>query len=119
MWTKPKPKPNHVHAPKLPRGQVKRNTAAWRARAPDTKKARAAAKAQCGDKCFLVPELNKYPICARGSCETDCDGVRAARNITYLIEHRKPGKVSDAARARAMVARQRAIEVGKKSCGWK
>lgn len=103
-------------APLLPRGHVGINTKAWGTRKPNTKEERQQLLDKCGEKCFLVPEGLKYPVCPKGSCEYDCDGIRAARNITYLV-HNKTSN-SDEARERALVARDKAQRLGVEHCGW-
>ena len=64
-----------------PRGS---RTRGWRGDAPKKGRERHQLKAQCGDKCFLVPESEGFPICPRCvdetcSCEVDCRGLTAAR----------------------------------------
>ena len=61
-------------------------TRGWSARAPTRGKERHQLKAECGDKCFLLPELEKFPICpspritgGKSVCEIDCGGVQAAK----------------------------------------
>jgi hypothetical protein len=54
--------------------------AGWSARAPRRSGGeRGALLAECGDRCFLMPGVLKFPICARrGRCRMDCGGVQAA-----------------------------------------
>jgi hypothetical protein len=64
-----------------PRGS---RTRGWIGDAPKKGRERHQLKAQCGDKCFLVPESEGFPICPRCvdekcSCEVDCRGLTAAR----------------------------------------
>lgn len=103
-------------APKLPRGQVGINTEAWKTRKPTTKTQRKQMSEKCGAKCYLVPELEKYPVCAKGSCDYDCDGIRSAKNLTYLIVNSKRNGAE--AKDRAMRARKAAEDLGLKHCGW-
>jgi len=103
-------------APKLPRGQVGKNTQKWEQRKPTTKAQREQLAERCGPSCYLIPELQKYPVCAKGSCDYDCDGIRAARNITYLIVNKK--NTSEEARSRALRARDHAQRLGVEHCGW-
>ena len=55
-------------------------TRGWDARSPTRGKERQQLHDQCGDKCFLLPESKKFPICAsprmgKTRCELDCQGV--------------------------------------------
>jgi len=61
-------------------------TRGWDARAPTRGKERHQLHRECGDKCFLLPESEKFPICAsprmtggKSKCEIDCSGVLAAK----------------------------------------
>lgn len=90
-----------------PRGS---RTRGWIGDAPKKGRERHQVKAQCGDKCFLVPESEGFPICPRCvddkcSCEVDCRGLTASRvrakqykyselfpAIDRLIEEKKCGK---------------------------
>jgi hypothetical protein len=128
----PKPKPTKVvaidsdylldippvyQAPKLPRGQVGVQTEQWKLVKPSTKQERQDLSDLCGDKCFLIPELQKYPVCDKGNtCDFSCPGIRAQRNITHLTVN-KPD-VSREAKMRAIRARSHANELGAKHCGW-
>lgn len=57
-------------------------TRGWAARAPTKGKERHQLHAECGDKCFLLPESEKFPICASPrmgeGCAVDCGGVQNA-----------------------------------------
>lgn len=60
-------------------------TRGWSGRAPTRGKERHQLKAECGDKCFLLPEEEKFPICpsprvtgGKSKCEIDCSGVQSA-----------------------------------------
>ena len=60
-------------------------TRGWSARSPTRGKERHQLKAECGDKCFLLPDEEKFPICASpritggtSTCEIDCGGVASA-----------------------------------------
>ena len=60
-------------------------TRGWRARSPTRGKERHQLKEECGDACFLLPEKEKFPICASprmtggvSRCEIDCGGVQSA-----------------------------------------
>jgi len=62
-------------------------TRGWKSRSPLRGRERHQLKAECGDKCFLLPEEEKFPICpspritgGKSSCEIDCGGVQAAFN---------------------------------------
>lgn len=105
-------------APRVPRGQVKRDTESWTKRKPKSMGQRSELIERCGPKCFLNPETKKYPVCAKtGGCDYDCDGIRAARNMTYIVAN--SGSTGDEARARALSARDRAQRLGVEYCGWK
>uniref|UniRef100_A0A6C0BNQ5 Uncharacterized protein n=1 Tax=viral metagenome TaxID=1070528 RepID=A0A6C0BNQ5_9ZZZZ len=59
-------------------------TRGWSKVAPRRGKPRKALKKKCGDKCFLDPKHDAFPICAKlsrssSSCEIDCRGVQAAK----------------------------------------
>ncbi len=58
-------------------------TRGWRAAAPQKGTERHELKQKCGDKCFLRPESEGFPICAAlregKGCAIDCRGVVAAK----------------------------------------
>ena len=59
-------------------------TRGWSADAPKRGYDRHLLKQRCGDKCFLQPETEGFPICPRCvdnqcNCEIDCRGLTAAR----------------------------------------
>jgi len=61
-------------------------TRGWSSRAPTRGKERHQLHSECGDKCFLLPESEKFPICAsprttggKSVCEIDCGGVLSAK----------------------------------------
>lgn len=63
------------------RGQPTRG---WALDAPKKGKERHLLKKECGDKCFLLPETEGFPICpkcveGKCSCEIDCRGLMAAK----------------------------------------
>jgi hypothetical protein len=75
-------------------------SAGWRDRAPPRGTARHALMSKCGSKCFLMPDKEGFPVCARSlTCEFDCGGVLAAyrRARQYKYEH-----VADSARRLAL-----------------
>lgn len=113
----PVPSYMNAKAPALPRGQVGVRTKKWGDKKPKTAAQRRSLRTRCGDKCYLAPEDLKYPVCATdGDCNYDCDGIRAARNVTYLINNRSD--VSDEAKSRALRARDKAQRLGVEHCGW-
>lgn len=68
---------------KKSQGKGKR-TRGWAADAPKRGTDRHKLKKECGDKCFLVPEHEGFPICPRClgdvcTCEIDCRGLTAAK----------------------------------------
>lgn len=76
-------------------------TRGWISRSPQKGSERHQLKSECGDKCFLLPESEKFPICAspklnegKSVCAIDCGGVNAA-----LIRARQWGYDDVAAKA--------------------
>jgi hypothetical protein len=75
--------------------KTKRSTAnpsyGWALRSPQKGKARHTLMSKCGAPCFLMPEREGFPVCAKyelnPSCSTDCGGVlsayRRARQYGY------------------------------------
>src|SRR5581483_10599205 len=59
-------------------------TRGWRAASPQRGRERHELLNKCGNKCFLLPEEEKFPICAKlesgNDCQIDCRGVQAAYN---------------------------------------
>lgn len=60
-------------------------TRGWSLRSPRRGRGRHQVMDTCGPKCFLLPEEEKFPICARCSargcsCAIDCQGLQAAYN---------------------------------------
>ena len=60
-------------------------TRGWDARAPVRGRERHQLHDECGDKCFLLPESEKFPICAsprmtggKSKCAIDCGGAVSA-----------------------------------------
>lgn len=103
--------------PKLQYGQVKINTASWQTKKPSTIKQRKDLHNQCGDKCYLIPDGYKYPVCAvDGNCDYDCDGLRSAYGWTSRVNNAT--HVSAEAKQRALDARNKATDIGKRHCGW-
>lgn len=50
----------------------------WKAVKPHTMTSRNKMKAKYGNKCFLVPNKMKYPICSKYSGKINCNGINAA-----------------------------------------
>jgi hypothetical protein len=80
-------------------------TRGWAARAPTRGKERHQLHSECGDKCFLNPEQEKFPICAsprvtggKSKCEIDCQGVQSA-----LIRAKQYGYTKEAAKAEVLL----------------
>ncbi len=46
-------------------------------------------KKKYGNKCFLLPSENKYPVCNRNNGKIDCKGLLAAHNRAMLSIYRK------------------------------
>jgi len=67
-----------------PRGS---RTRGWAQDAPKKGSERHLLKSKCGDKCFLIPATEAFPICPRCesadqescSCQIDCRGLTAAK----------------------------------------
>lgn len=82
------------------------STLGWREEAPSRGPERHRMRGRCGDKCFLDPESEGYPVCAAGTCKVSCQGALAAlrRAAQY---HRRPD------------IEEKAREVARKAgCGW-
>jgi hypothetical protein len=112
-----------VKAPTLPRGQVGVRTEQWDTQRKPTRKAdRQTVYDQCGEKCFLIPEEKKYPVCAgksgNPSCDFDCDGVRAARNNAFIVLNRKNLQNEKQSQGWATRAIPAAELIGVNHCGW-
>jgi hypothetical protein len=60
-----------------------RSTRGWAAISPSKGIERHELKQKCGDKCFLMPSKEKFPICpslrSGQGCKVDCRGVTAAK----------------------------------------
>lgn len=59
-------------------------TRGWSVDAPQQGSQRHKLRQECGDKCFLNPESEAFPVCRkcqsdRCDCEIDCRGVSAAK----------------------------------------
>jgi len=63
-------------------------TRGWATLSPQKGRDRHLLKRKCGDKCFLVPETEAFPICSKCStksgkvsctCKTDCRAIIAAK----------------------------------------
>lgn len=81
------------------------NGGGWKTRAPSRGEERKIQYEKCGDKCFLLPEKYGFPICAKGTCDPDCDGIVTAYRRARQYHH------EDVA--------QRAIKKGiETNCGW-
>jgi len=55
-----------------------RKSGLWSRLSPKRGSDRHKMKKKCGKKCFLLPSEEKFPICSRGSCRTNCNGLLAA-----------------------------------------
>lgn len=54
-------------------------TRGWHDDSPKHGEERITLKKKCGNRCFLLPEQNKFPICRPDSCEPDCRGILSAK----------------------------------------
>ena len=96
---------------------IKQNTEAWMTRKPKTTRDREDLNDVCGTKCFLQPAALKYPVCSKdNTCKIDCDGVRAAYNLTFILQNNK--RIKPEARAMAGDSKLKARELGLAHCGW-
>ncbi len=70
-------------------------TKGWHDVAPQHGTQRHQLKSKCGSACFLMPETEGFPICARCKgenqceCKIDCRGVQAAKNRAAQWGHPK------------------------------
>ena len=70
-------------------------TRGWSEDAPKKGYQRHQLKAQCGDRCFLLPETEGFPICPRCpgdpgdpcQCEIDCRGLAAAKIRAHQYQY--------------------------------
>ena len=106
-----------ITMPKLPLHQLSKNYAYWRIHKPHLVKERQTVKKTCGEKCFLIPESLKYPICAKGNCKIDCRGLAAAAKRSFLVANNP--YVGEQARRRAIRAYKGADSIGIAKCNWK
>jgi len=83
-------------------------TRAWRGSSPQPGTERHQLKKVCGDKAFLDPEHEKFPVMAalrvNDKCEYDCRGLTASKNRSCQYNH-----LDIAAKAQ---------KLGVKECGW-
>ena len=61
-----------------------KHTRGWGEVAPKRGQQRHLLKEKCGDKCFLMPEQEAFPICPKCSnqgcqCQIDCRGLTSAK----------------------------------------
>ncbi len=117
----PAPAPAPVKIPKLPqlpRGQVTMNSKNWAENdKPTSRREREDLMGACGDKCFLVPNERKYPICnKKKTCKVDCNGLRAAYGVATIQLNSR--SLEDKFRQNAVLARKNAIPIGVAQCGW-
>lgn len=64
----------------------------WKQSAPTHGNERHILKQKCGDKCFLQPEKEGFPVCRRCTkdaceCEIDCRGVISAKIRAHQYKH--------------------------------
>ncbi len=57
--------------------QHQKSLSGWHADSPKPGTERHQLEAKCGDKCFLDPAREAYPICDK-ECNVDCRGLHAA-----------------------------------------
>jgi len=58
-------------------------TRGWAAMSPQRGRERNELMAKCGAKCFLLPELKKFPVCSAlrvgEGCKFNCKGILSAK----------------------------------------
>ncbi len=69
-------------------------TGGWSDDAPKRGTERHLLKEQCGDKCFLLPQTESFPICpkcrnGRCICQLDCRGLRSAKIRAHQYHYDK------------------------------
>lgn len=67
-------------------------TLGWKVDAPKKGSERHMLKQQCGNQCFLKPETEGFPICAKCvndkcSCKIDCRGLASAKVRAHQYHH--------------------------------
>jgi len=70
----------------------------WAKDAPKRGKERESLKRKCGNKCFLKPETNGFPVCPAErvgkNCKIDCRGVIAANIRAKQWKHKDVERIS-------------------------
>ncbi len=75
----------------------------WKLRSPQRGTSRHLLHEKCGDLCFLMPEREGFPVCAKyeltaPSCKFDCGGIstayRRAKQYKYPLVAKKAKKLS-------------------------
>ncbi len=64
---------------KLTKRQLASPTRGWRHQRPKSINQRRALLQKCGERCFLMPETLKFPICSEKKCKVSCKGVVSAK----------------------------------------
>ena len=69
-----------------------RATRGWSAEAPQKGLQRHQLKEKCGNKCFLIPDSEGFPICpkcyeGKCTCEIDCRGLTAAKMRAHQFKY--------------------------------
>lgn len=88
-----------------PRGS---RTRGWKAMSPQRGMERHELKMKCGDKAFLDPKNEKYPVMpalrVNDNCEYDCSGLVSAKVRSCLYHNNDIAEKSQ--------------KLGEKNCGW-
>jgi hypothetical protein len=69
-------------------------TRGWAADSPKRGTDRHLLRQKCGDKCFLIPDREAFPICPRCvegqcGCEIDCRGLTAAKVRAHQYKYQE------------------------------
>jgi len=66
----------------------------WKSQSPRKGVERQKMKQKCGDKCFLLPEQLKFPIC-NDDCTYNCSGIVAAKVRAAQFKYEEVYRMAD------------------------
>jgi hypothetical protein len=66
----------------------------WVKYAPKKGQQRSLMKKKCGEKCFLIPHTNGFPICEK-NCVFSCRGLLAAKTRANQYKYKKISKEAE------------------------